>query len=68
MCSITDAGNAFAEDDNMFDIDEWRAGTGVGALWFSPFGPLEVFWGVPLDPLDDEKSSVFEFNVGGSRL
>ncbi len=63
-----DAGNAFAEDDSMFDIDEWRAGTGVGALWFSPFGPLEVFWGLPLDPLDDEKSSVFEFNVGGSRL
>ena len=41
--------------------------TGVGALWFSPFGPLEVFWGLPLDPLDDEKSSVFEFNMGGSR-
>ncbi len=63
-----DGGNAFIEDDTMFDPDEWRLATGVGALWFSPFGPLEVFWGIPLDPLDDEQSSVFEFNVGGSRL
>jgi outer membrane protein insertion porin family len=62
-----DAGNAFAEDDTMFDLDEWRYATGVGALWFSPFGPLEVFWGLPLDPYDDEQTSVFEFNVGGGR-
>jgi outer membrane protein assembly factor BamA len=60
-----DGGNAFAEDENMFRPDDWRFGTGIGALWFSPFGPLQVFWGVPLDPLEDEKSSVFEFNVGG---
>lgn len=61
-----DAGNAFAEDEFMFDVKDWRYGTGVGALWFSPFGPIEVFWGVPLDPLEDERKSVFEFNVGGS--
>ncbi len=63
-----DAGNAFSEDEDMFNPDDWRVGTGIGALWFSPFGPIEVFWGVPLDPYDDEKSSVFEFNVGGSRI
>jgi outer membrane protein insertion porin family len=60
-----DFGNSFAEDQNMWDIDLWRMGTGFGGLWFSPFGPLQAFVGFPLDPLDDEDSPVFEFSVGG---
>lgn len=63
-----DAGNAFAEDDFMFNPTDWRYGTGVGALWFSPFGPLQVFLGVPLNPLSVEDSFAFEFSVGGSSL
>jgi outer membrane protein assembly factor BamA len=63
-----DMGNAFAEDDFIFDVTEWRFGTGVGVLWFSPFGPLEAFVGFPLDKLSVEDSVVFEFSVGGSAL
>jgi outer membrane protein assembly factor BamA len=33
--------------------------------WFSPFGPLALVLGFPLDPLSIEKSPVFEFSVGG---
>jgi len=60
-----DMGNAFAEGENLFDVGEWRYGTGVGVQWFSPFGPLAVILGFPLDPLEDEDSPVFEFSVGG---
>jgi hypothetical protein len=60
-----DMGNSFAEGDNLFDVTEWRYGTGVGVQWFSPFGPLAVILGFPLDPLEDEDSPVFEFSVGG---
>jgi outer membrane protein assembly factor BamA len=60
-----DTGNAFYEGENLFDVTEWRYGTGLGVQWFSPFGPLAVILGFPLDPLDDEKSPVFEFSVGG---
>ncbi len=61
-----DTGNAFAEDeDNLFDVTEWRYGTGVGVQWFSPFGPLGVVLGFPLDRLSVEDSPVFEFSVGG---
>jgi outer membrane protein insertion porin family len=63
-----DTGNAFDEKDFLFDVPEWRLGTGVGALWFSPFGPLEAFVGFPLDALEDEDAVVFEFSVGGSAL
>jgi len=61
-------GNAFAEEDFLFDVTEWRFGAGVGALWFSPFGPLEAFVGFPLDKLSVEDSITFEFSVGGSAL
>jgi hypothetical protein len=60
-----DFGNAFGEGDNLFDVTEWRYGYGAGLQWFSPFGPLAVVLGFPLDPLSIEDSPVFEFSVGG---
>jgi outer membrane protein insertion porin family len=60
-----DTGNAFAEGENLFDVTDWRYGTGVGVQWFSPFGPLAVVMGFPLDKLSFEDSPVFEFSVGG---
>jgi outer membrane protein insertion porin family len=63
-----DTGNAFAEGENMLDLSEWRWGSGGGVLWFSPFGPLAVILGFPLDPTSQDKSPVFEFSVGGRGL
>jgi outer membrane protein insertion porin family len=63
--AFVDGGNAFAEGDTLFDVREWRYAYGGGLLWFSPFGPLQVVLGVPLDPLSVEDSLVFEFSVGG---
>jgi outer membrane protein insertion porin family len=60
-----DTGNAFAEGKSLFDVTDWRYGTGVGVQWFSPFGPLAVILGFPLDKLSVEDSPVFEFSVGG---
>jgi outer membrane protein insertion porin family len=63
-----DAGGAFAEDQSVLDFNEWRYGTGFGALWFSPFGPLQGFLGFPLNPLEIEDKVVFEFSVGGANF
>ena len=61
-----DMGNAFDENHlNLFDVTEWRYGTGAGVQWFSPFGPLALVLGFPLDALSVEKSPVFEFSIGG---
>jgi outer membrane protein insertion porin family len=66
---FADMGNAFDEtQNNLFDVTEWRYGFGGGVLWFSPFGPLQVVLGFPLDPLSIEDSPVFEFSVGGAGL
>lgn len=65
--AFIDMGNAFDERQlNLFDVTEWRYGTGAGVQWFSPFGPLAVVLGFPLDRLSVEKSPVFEFSIGGS--
>jgi outer membrane protein insertion porin family len=62
-----DMGNAFGENESISPAD-LRLGTGVGAQWFSPFGPILVQLGFPLDPLEDEDGSVFEFSLGGQRF
>lgn len=63
-----DAGAALAEDQSLFAMGEWRYGTGFGALWFSPFGPLQGFLGFPINPLSVEDNFVFEFSVGGANF
>jgi outer membrane protein insertion porin family len=60
-----DTGNSFAETES-FNPAELRFGTGFGAEWLSPFGPLVVYLGIPLDRLEDEKAAVFEFSLGGA--
>ncbi len=65
---FADGGNAFAEGDSLFDPAEWRYGAGFGVMWFSPFGPLQLVLGFPIDPLPIEDSPVFEFSVGGVGL
>jgi len=65
--AFIDMGNAFDERQyNLVDVTQWRYGTGAGVQWFSPFGPLAVVLGFPLDRLSVEKSPVFEFSIGGS--
>jgi outer membrane protein insertion porin family len=64
-----DMGNAFAENETVFDVSNWRYGTGIGGLWFSPFGPLQGFLGFPLNPIKGVDASVdFEFSVGGANF
>ena len=60
-----DMGNAFDEEESI-DPADFRFGTGVGVQWFSPFGPILLILGFPLDREEHEDSSVFEFSLGGS--
>ena len=62
---FVDGGNAFGEGEDLFDVTDWRYAYGGGVLWFSPFGPLQIVLGFPINPLEFEKSPVFEFSVGG---
>jgi outer membrane protein insertion porin family len=60
-----DGGNAFNRQDRYLDkLDQFRFAWGMGVRWFSPMGPLRFEWGLPFNPVNNEKDSVFEFSIG----
>jgi outer membrane protein insertion porin family len=58
-----DAGAAFEDSFNGSDI---RYSAGIGGLWISPFGPLNVSFGVPLNEGDHDQTESFQFGMGSS--
>jgi translocation and assembly module TamA len=46
VAAFIDAGNAFNEVGNI----KLKTGAGLGARWYSPFGPVRVDVAIPLDP------------------
>lgn len=59
-----DTGQAFAKSEG-FDLGEFRRSIGVGARWVSPFGPLRVEFGFPLNKKSGDDTSVVGFSLGG---
>ncbi|MDQ7838405.1 MAG: outer membrane protein assembly factor BamA [Thermodesulfobacteriota bacterium] len=60
-----DAGNAFREEDS-YNLTDLRTSVGFGFRWFSPIGPLRLEWGYNIDPEPGEKSSSWDFTIGGA--
>lgn len=60
IAAFVDTGNAFNSDHIQL-----KTGAGLGARWYSPFGPVRVDVAVPLDPAD----STFQIHFSaGARL
>jgi outer membrane protein insertion porin family len=58
-----DAGNVYGPN---YVGPFLRTSAGVGIRWFSPMGPLRVEWGYNLSKHPWERSSAWEFTMGGS--
>ncbi|HEX9265044.1 MAG TPA: outer membrane protein assembly factor BamA [Candidatus Binatia bacterium] len=56
-----DMGNAFA---NGFNFGDLRRSVGAGVRWMSPFGPLRVELGFPLNKKPGDETSVLGFSIG----
>lgn len=56
-----DMGNAFADSFNFGDL---RRSVGAGVRWMSPFGPLRVELGLPLNKKSGDETSVLGFSIG----
>jgi outer membrane protein insertion porin family len=41
-----------------------RKSVGVGARWLSPFGPLRVEIGFPLNKMPGDEASMLGFSIG----
>ena len=51
-------------ENNFTDIK--RSGAGALIEWQSPVGPLQLIFAQPLDDEEDDETSNFEFNLGGT--
>jgi outer membrane protein insertion porin family len=58
-----DTGNAFLQQQGI-DVGDLRYAVGAGIRWLSPFGPLRIEYGIPLNIKDDEKKSSILFSFG----
>ncbi|MEW6272429.1 MAG: outer membrane protein assembly factor BamA [Thermodesulfobacteriota bacterium] len=58
-----DLGNAWLHDDGI-DVGNLRYAVGGGVRWLSPFGPLRVEFGVPLNIKSGERKSSILFSFG----
>ncbi len=60
---FVDSGNAYNGDD-AFDVTKFRSDAGFGVRWNSPFGPLRIELGIPIDREPGEGSSQWQFSAG----
>ncbi|HVO94936.1 MAG TPA: outer membrane protein assembly factor BamA, partial [Terriglobales bacterium] len=58
-----DMGNAFGASQG-FNFGDLRRSVGAGVRWMSPFGPLRVELGVPLNKKPGDDTSVLGFSIG----
>lgn len=58
-----DMGNAFG-DSQTFSFGDLRRSVGAGVRWMSPFGPLRVELGLPLNKQSNDDTSVLGFSIG----
>lgn len=63
--AFVDAGSVWA-DAGDFDTGDIRYSTGLFLQWYSPIGPLNVSYGVPLNKKDRDEEENFQFTIGSA--
>lgn len=63
MSFFLDAGNVF-NDFEQFEASDLRASAGFGVAWITPVGPLAFSLAKPLNDKPEDKTQVFQFNLG----
>jgi outer membrane protein insertion porin family len=69
MSVFMDAGAAFGPYDvegryGEISFSDLRYSAGVGVTWQSPFGPLKFSLAKPVNAKEDDKTQVFQFQMG----
>ena len=58
-----DAGQVYGQGLTM-NFSDLRYSTGLSAAWISPIGPLKFSFAAPLNKQDNDKSEMFQFQLG----
>lgn len=60
---FVDAGNAWLQDGGI-KLSDMRVAAGVGLRWLSPFGPLRIEIGIPINSENTDEESLVLFSFG----
>jgi outer membrane protein insertion porin family len=58
-----DAGQVYAQGEKV-DLKDLRYSSGIGLNWLSPFGPLRLSFGFPLNARDGDDIQRLQFTFG----
>jgi outer membrane protein insertion porin family len=61
---FVDCGDVYGSGQTYFS--SMRTSVGTGIRWYSPLGPLRIEWGYNLNPKPWDRSSAFDFSIGGN--
>lgn len=63
LSAFLDAGQVFAKNEKLA-LSDLRYSAGIGFLWNSPFGPMKLNFGNPLNKKDNDKVQRIQFQLG----
>jgi outer membrane protein insertion porin family len=71
LSTFVDAGGVFSDNESVtgseqFEQGEMRYSVGLGVMWNSPFGPLQVSIAEPLNDDNKDRTQRFQFGMGSS--
>ena len=63
LATFVDFGQVYAQRAKV-DLAELRFSAGLALSWLSPFGPLKLSFGIPLNARDGDQEQRLQFNFG----
>jgi outer membrane protein insertion porin family len=71
LSAFADAGGVFSDNESFLASEEYQKGemrysVGLGVMWNSPFGPLQVSIAEPLNDDNKDRTQRFQFGMGSS--
>jgi len=59
-------GGLISEKQSSFDLNDFRASSGLALSWLTPIGPIGVHYAIPLIKKAGDATSSFQFELGTS--
>ena len=71
LSAFADAGGVFSDNESVSGSEEFQQGemrysVGLGVMWNSPFGPLQVSIAEPLNDDSKDRTQRFQFGMGST--
>ena len=71
LSAFADAGGVFSDNESVSGSEEFQQGemrysVGLGVMWNSPFGPLQVSIAEPLNDDYTDRTQRFQFGMGST--